>query len=97
MAFRLKRTCTVSPDSSRDYEPGRLHHIGEGTVLEDIPRSELEQLSPEHFVDDGGSDALPGDWRTNEATLAHDRRQAKANAADAKDRAKRKAARNREV
>jgi hypothetical protein len=37
---------------------------------------------------------LPDDWRTNEVTLAHDRRQDRAQRAEAKERAKRKAAKN---
>jgi hypothetical protein len=107
--FVLKRTVSVSPAPERGAPlftlvelPGRGDlRRPEGTPIGEIPPIELVQLSPGHFVevdDDGnltGSGNEPDDWRTDEATLEHDRRQAKANAATVKDQARRKAAKNK--
>jgi hypothetical protein len=98
--FALRSAVHVSPDPSRDdYNPGQLRKLPAGTRLHDLPQSELLQLAPEHFadLDDDGqprSDELPEDWRTDPATLEHDKRQAKLTRAEAKERdARRKAAR----
>jgi hypothetical protein len=94
--FKLKSTVAVSPDPGRaDYAPGKFQWHEAGTPLDKIPESELAQLAPEHFVDAGGSDKLPEDWRTNEATLAHDKRQAAAHKREAKQRAAAKAEANK--
>lgn len=85
--FRLKRAVAVSS------EGGQLRTIDAGTPLEEIPEGELAQLAPDHFVAagaDDGSGVTPDDWRTDEATLAHDRRQTKAVAAENKARLKAK-------
>lgn len=91
--FRLKSTVSVSPDRHR---PGSLKQLPAGTALDDVPETELEQLAPGHFVDADGSDALPDDWRTDEAVLKEDRRQAKAVEAETKVRDKARAARRAE-
>jgi hypothetical protein len=96
VTYKLRREVSVSPDPGRDdYEPGRLVQLAAGTPLDEIHASELAQLAPAHFYDADGSDVLPDDWRTNEATLEHDRRQEKNQAAEAKEREKRKAAKNK--
>jgi hypothetical protein len=93
--FKLKRTVAVSPDPSRDdYTPGALKYLEAGTSLDEIPESELAQLSPAHFAGDDGTE--PEDWRTDEATLEHDRRQAKNTAAENKARDKARATRRAE-
>jgi hypothetical protein len=89
--FILRRAVSVSPDRDDKSEPGELRVLAAGTNIDDIPDSELMQLSPEHFVVVGpeeGSGALPEDWRTNKATLDHDRRQARATQAELAERAK---------
>lgn len=89
-SFRLRSAVAVSPSPSReDYQPGRVYWLDEGTEIGDILPDELGQLAPGHFEgDDGGT---PEDWRTDEATLAHDGRQAKAQRAEAKERDRRRA------
>ena len=97
--FVLKRTVGVSPDpATPDAASGRPFLLAKGVPLDTIPAYELAQLAPDHFVDVDGdgnpTDAVPDDWRTDPATLAHDQRQAANVAAEAEDRAQRKAARN---
>jgi hypothetical protein len=88
MTFVLRRDTTVGRDN------GRIEVIPGGTKMSDIDKADLAQLAPEHFKDDGGGDKLPKDWRTDEATLEHDRRQNEANEREARERVERKAAFN---
>jgi hypothetical protein len=89
--FILRKAVSVSPDRDGASEPGTLRVLAAGTNIDDIPDSELAQLSPEHFQavgPDEGTGLLPEDWRTNKATLDHDRRQARATKAELAERAK---------
>lgn len=89
--FILRRAVSVSPDRDGASEPGTLRVLAAGTNIDDIPDSELAQLSPSHFMAVGpeeGSGALPDDWRTNKATLDHDRRQARATETELRERTK---------
>jgi hypothetical protein len=90
--FILRRAVSVSPDPAyRESERGALLVLAAGTNIDDIPDSELAQLSPEHFTAVGpgeGSGELPEDWRTNKATLDHDRRQARVTETELAERAK---------
>jgi hypothetical protein len=86
--YILRRPATVSPDPGR-HQSGVPVELAAGTPLDDIIDTELAQLSPEHFTAvgaDEGTGKLPDDWRTNRATLAHDRRQNKANREETKAR-----------
>jgi hypothetical protein len=93
--FKLRRTVAVSPDPDRGLGTGELHWLEAETPIQEIPESELGQLSPAHFGTDDDPDAQPDDWRTNPDTLEADKRQYAANAKEAADRAKRKAAANK--
>jgi hypothetical protein len=49
--FRLKSTVAVSPDESRGLDRSSFQWLEAGTLLREIPESELAQLAPEHFAD----------------------------------------------
>ena len=92
--FILRKAVSVSPDRDGGSEPGTLKVLPAATDIDAIPDSELAQLAPDHFVAVGpaeGSGELPQDWRTDRATLDHDRRQARNTEAEEIERAKARA------
>lgn len=66
MGFSLKSSVTVA---EVQIGPADLIVLPAGTPIEDIPKEQLAQLAPDHFMDDDSAE-VPPDWRDAEAQAA---------------------------